>query len=164
MVIYLQAIAFFALIAVAAAGLLPTQQPSADAQAQVLRSESAVNPDSFQYAYETSNGIHGQEAGQLKQIGESQGIATQGEFAWTGQDGQPISFSYIADENGKITSIIVQHLNEPDLLFNLLRYRFPTTRLTFANSTTNPRSHRALIAISCRPRSSTTINQIFEPF
>lgn len=96
----LQAIAFVAFIAVAAAGLLPTQQASSDAQAQVLRSESIVNPESFQYVYETSNGIRGQEAGQLKQIGESQGIATQGEFSWNSPDGQPIQFSFVADENG----------------------------------------------------------------
>lgn len=49
------------MIAVAAAGLLPS--PSADAQAQVLRSDAEVNPTSFQYAYETSNGISGQESG-----------------------------------------------------------------------------------------------------
>lgn len=32
---------------------------SPDAQAEVLRSDSTVNIDSFSYAYETSNGISG---------------------------------------------------------------------------------------------------------
>lgn len=97
----MQAIAFFALIAVSAAALLPHQpQPSADAQAQVLRSESAVNPDSFEYAYETSNGISAQEAGQLKQVGQEAAIAAQGQFSWTSPEGVPVQITFIADENG----------------------------------------------------------------
>lgn len=83
----------FAIIAVAAA-----QSP--DALAQVLRSDSTVNTDSFQYAYETSNGISAQEQGQLKQIGAEAGIATQGQFSYTSPEGQQILVSFVADENG----------------------------------------------------------------
>lgn len=66
----------FAVFAVAAA-----QSP--DAQAEVLRSDSSVNVDSFSYAYETSNGISAQEQGQLKQVGAEVGIATQGQVSKT---------------------------------------------------------------------------------
>ncbi|XP_031626297.1 cuticle protein AMP1A-like [Contarinia nasturtii] len=75
-------------------------QSGPDASAQVLRSDSTVNTDSFQYAYETSNGIQGQEQGQLKQIGPESAIVSQGQFAWTAPDGTPIQISFIADENG----------------------------------------------------------------
>ncbi|XP_055319515.1 uncharacterized protein LOC129577077 [Sitodiplosis mosellana] len=71
-----------------------------EASAQTLRSDAVVNPDSFQYAYETSNGISGQEQGQLKQIGSEAGIATQGNFQYTSPEGIPVQISYVADENG----------------------------------------------------------------
>lgn len=41
----------------------------ADADAQILRQDSDVNVESYNYAYETSNGIAAQEAGQLKNAG-----------------------------------------------------------------------------------------------
>lgn len=76
---FFQAIIFFAVVACAAArALLPNQ--SADAQAETVRQDSAVNVDNFQYVYQTSNGIAAQEQGQLKQIGKEAGIATQGEY------------------------------------------------------------------------------------
>lgn len=100
----MQAIAFFAVIAVAAAAVVQHSVGS-DAVAETLKSDSSVLPDSFNYAYETSNGIKGNyecmdnilwneqilirlilhkfsgaanEAGQLRQIGEEAGIVTQG--------------------------------------------------------------------------------------
>ncbi|XP_055320732.1 larval cuticle protein 65Ag1-like [Sitodiplosis mosellana] len=92
------AIAFFALIAVATAALLPAA--SSDSQATVLRSNAVVNPDSYSYAYETSNGIAAKEQGQLKQIGSESGIAAQGSYQYTAPDGTPVQIQYVADENG----------------------------------------------------------------
>lgn len=71
-----------------------------DQHAEVLRSESAVNPDSFQYNYETSNGIVAKEAGQLKTIGTESAIVSQGEYGYKADDGVEYSVSYVADENG----------------------------------------------------------------
>lgn len=77
-----------ALVAVAAA-----QNPQ-DAQAQVLTQESVVNPDgSYNYRYETSNGIQAQESG----VG---GQSAQGSYSYTGDDGAQYSVTYVADENG----------------------------------------------------------------
>lgn len=115
-----KAIVFVGLIAAANSALLPSRglslprqqyyQPAhvnyqprnvgPEAQAQILRSDSVVNPESFQYAYDTSNGISGQEAGQLKQIGQGAAIVSQGQFSYTSPEGQPIQLSYVADENG----------------------------------------------------------------
>lgn len=75
-----QIIAFFACVAVAAAASVGL--PAPDATAETVKSDSSVLADSFQYAYETSNGIRAQESGQLKQIGEESGIVTQGEFRY----------------------------------------------------------------------------------
>lgn len=40
-----------------------------DAEAQILRQDADVDVESYNYAYETSNGIAAQEAGQLKNAG-----------------------------------------------------------------------------------------------
>lgn len=71
-----------------------------NAHAETLRSEMVVNPDSFQYNYETSNGIAAKSAGQLKQIGEEAGIVSQGDYSFTAEDGVKYAISYVADENG----------------------------------------------------------------
>lgn len=77
------------------------QEPNADNQARVLRSESSVNADSFQYEYETSNGIVANEAGQLKQFPEEQSaVVSQGGYSYTAPDGVTYTVKYVADENG----------------------------------------------------------------
>ncbi|XP_063918066.1 endocuticle structural glycoprotein ABD-4-like [Zophobas morio] len=68
----------------------------------ILRQEQSVEPDgSYKWAYETANGIAAQEQGGLKQQGSAEpSIAAQGSFSYTSPEGQPISVSYVADENG----------------------------------------------------------------
>ncbi|XP_017785769.1 PREDICTED: larval cuticle protein LCP-17-like [Nicrophorus vespilloides] len=73
-----------------------------DAEVKILRQDSEVNPDgSYQFAYETENGISAQEQGHIQQINKDQVAKTaQGSFQYTSPEGQPISISYVADENG----------------------------------------------------------------
>jgi len=73
-----------------------------DAAAQILRQESDIQPDgSYQYSYETDNGIAAQEQGQIRVINaEEADKSVSGSFSWTSPEGQPIQISYIADENG----------------------------------------------------------------
>lgn len=53
------------------------------------------------FRYETANGIAAQEQGALRlQGGPEPSIAAQGSFAYTSPEGQPISLTYTADENG----------------------------------------------------------------
>ncbi|XP_058814740.1 endocuticle structural glycoprotein SgAbd-2-like [Topomyia yanbarensis] len=74
---------------------------SADKDATVLRHDAEVNPDgSYQFAYETSNGILHEEQGTLKDVGEEKAQIAQGRFAYTDPEGNKISLQYIADENG----------------------------------------------------------------
>ncbi|KRK01272.1 uncharacterized protein Dyak_GE28983 [Drosophila yakuba] len=83
---------FVALFAVALAA------PSDDV---VLKYDSDnIGVDGYNYAYETSNGIAAQEAGQLKDIGDEHVLNVQGSYSYTAPDGQSISVTYIADENG----------------------------------------------------------------
>ncbi|KAI5640172.1 insect cuticle protein domain-containing protein [Phthorimaea operculella] len=67
----------------------------ADANAQILRSNSEVTAEGFSYDFETSNGIRADASGVA-----TNGVQSQGSFGYTGDDGQQYSITYTADENG----------------------------------------------------------------
>ncbi|XP_052897568.1 cuticle protein CP14.6-like [Anopheles moucheti] len=86
-----------------------------DAQAQIVSQKSDVQPDgSFNYAFESANGIKVEDQGTIKsikvpklddtgrQIGEEdvQVSVQTGSFQYTAPDGQIYTLKYIADENG----------------------------------------------------------------
>lgn len=69
----------------------------------IIRSESKHNEDgSYEYSYETGNGISAGEQGYVKNAGQKDNEiqVAQGYFQYTGDDGIPISLKYVADENG----------------------------------------------------------------
>ncbi|XP_037939267.1 larval cuticle protein 65Ag1-like [Teleopsis dalmanni] len=87
-------IVFAALFAVALAAPRPED-------AQVLRSESIVGPESFSYAYETSDGVSANAEGHLNNVGsENEAIQVRGSYSFVADDGQTYTVNYIADENG----------------------------------------------------------------
>ncbi|XP_050663740.1 endocuticle structural glycoprotein SgAbd-2-like [Leptidea sinapis] len=69
----------------------------------ILRQTQNVNPDgSYQWSYETGNGIAAQEEGFLKNPGikDAEAQVAQGSFSYTSPEGIPIALRYVADENG----------------------------------------------------------------
>lgn len=91
------------------------QEPANTTPVQIIYQNSVVNADgSFNYSFETSNGIKVEESGFVKpaidvrsgpgegttdeNTGDSQVI--QGSFSYVAPDGSPISLKYIADETG----------------------------------------------------------------
>ncbi|XP_052860380.1 larval cuticle protein 65Ag1-like [Anopheles cruzii] len=75
--------------------------PVPDKNAKTLKFSSAMNLDSYNYQYETSNGISAQETGELKNFGsEASALAVRGTFSFTADDGHVYTVNYIADENG----------------------------------------------------------------
>lgn len=87
-----------ALAAVALAAPLENAEPI-----PILRqSQDGPNPDgSYSWSYETGNGIQAQEQGALKNVGgEGEAMVAQGSFSYTDSEGNPISLTYVADENG----------------------------------------------------------------
>ncbi|KAI5631625.1 insect cuticle protein domain-containing protein [Phthorimaea operculella] len=77
----------------------------ADARsAEVLKYGNDVNGDgSYNYFYETNNGIAAQEQGVPRNFGGNPPVApavAQGSFSWTSPEGVPVAISYVADENG----------------------------------------------------------------
>lgn len=89
------------------------ESKSTDAAAQILRSENVLNLDgSYQYLYETDNGLNVKEEGQPKEIAGSNELAmqVQGGYEYTAPDGSVISMSYIANENGFQPTVSLQWL------------------------------------------------------
>ncbi|KAG7299455.1 hypothetical protein JYU34_016415 [Plutella xylostella] len=74
------------------------------AAANILKYENEVGSDgNFGYYYETDNGIAAQAQGSPRNFGGNPPVVpsvVQGAFSWTSPEGQPISITYVADENG----------------------------------------------------------------
>ncbi|EAT45458.1 AAEL003256-PA [Aedes aegypti] len=90
-------------------------QTRSDAGSQILSQNSDIQPDgSFNYAFETDNGIKIEDQGTIRRVkvpktdqtGRTVGeeeipVSVQtGSFQYTAPDGQVYTVKYIADENG----------------------------------------------------------------
>ncbi|KAL0840391.1 hypothetical protein ABMA28_015648 [Loxostege sticticalis] len=96
-----------ALVAVACAApqfqYQPQKQYQPGQEIPIVKQQQEVNFDgSYQWSYETGNGIAAQEQGYLKNAGvkDAEAQVAQGSFAYTSPEGIPISITYVADENG----------------------------------------------------------------
>ncbi|XP_055912852.1 larval cuticle protein 65Ag1-like [Eupeodes corollae] len=91
----------FVIVFVALFGLALAAPPKSYTDAVVTRSESVVEPLSYNYAVETSDGKSASEDGHIENQGaEDEAIAVKGQFSYVGDDGITYSVSYIADKNG----------------------------------------------------------------
>ncbi|KAK7867373.1 hypothetical protein R5R35_008917 [Gryllus longicercus] len=89
------------LVALACLVALAAARPQKPSDIQIVRLDSDVGFDgTFQYAYETSDGTQAQQEGRLKQIGAEAGEAVSGSFSHKTPEGEQISLTYVADENG----------------------------------------------------------------
>ncbi|XP_054734038.1 larval cuticle protein 65Ab1-like [Anastrepha obliqua] len=88
------AIIFACLLAVAFA------RPNPDAE--IVKLDSDVGPESYVYNLETSDGTKKEEAGQLKDVGtDHEAIVVHGSFSWVDEKtGEKFTVNYVADENG----------------------------------------------------------------
>ncbi|XP_026328413.1 endocuticle structural glycoprotein SgAbd-2-like [Hyposmocoma kahamanoa] len=96
-------LAAFLAVAYAAPQFQYQPQHSQGQAIPILRQSQEVNFDgSYQYSYETGNGIAAQEQGYLKNAGvkDAETQVAQGSFSYTSPEGIPITLSYIADEYG----------------------------------------------------------------
>ncbi|KAL5293250.1 hypothetical protein ACFFRR_011797 [Megaselia abdita] len=70
-------------------------------EVQILRLDSEVGPESFQYGFETSDGNKQEAEGHLENAGtEEEAIAVRGSFSFIADDGQTYTVNYVADKNG----------------------------------------------------------------
>ncbi|KAH8413822.1 hypothetical protein KR222_008842 [Zaprionus bogoriensis] len=89
MIKYYSQIVLACLLAVAYAG---------DERSAVATADSnEVNPDSFKYIWETSNGINANAEGHQK---DEHTLVVTGQYEYTSPEGKPVKVTYVADENG----------------------------------------------------------------
>lgn len=88
-------------LALAGVAVAAPQAPKSAEPIKILRYDSEINHDgSYQYAFETENGIVAEEKGALKDVGaEEPALQVEGQFKYPGDDGD-IQLTYIANENG----------------------------------------------------------------
>ncbi|XP_073953661.1 uncharacterized protein [Choristoneura fumiferana] len=72
------------------------QRTSTEKTARIISFQNENKGNSYQYSFETENGIKVQERGQS----QGKGIQVQGGYSYTGDDGQVYTVTYTADENG----------------------------------------------------------------
>lgn len=66
----------------------------------IVKQDSEINGDgSYQYSFETGNGISADQKGDLKKVGDVEALEVQGQFQYPGDNGT-IHLTYTADENG----------------------------------------------------------------
>ncbi|XP_017048574.1 larval cuticle protein 65Ag1-like [Drosophila ficusphila] len=71
------------------------------ADVEIVRQDSDVQPEGYQFSWETSDGSQAQAQGVLNNPGsEHESLAVKGAYSYVGEDGVTYSVSYIADENG----------------------------------------------------------------
>ncbi|XP_013141181.1 PREDICTED: larval cuticle protein LCP-22-like [Papilio polytes] len=77
---------------------------SSDGAASIVKYGNEINPDgAYNYYYETDNGIAAQAQGVPRNLGGNPPVTpdvVQGSFSWTSPEGEVISLTYVADENG----------------------------------------------------------------
>ncbi|XP_055542668.1 uncharacterized protein LOC129728265 [Wyeomyia smithii] len=68
----------------------------------IISYENENNGDgSYKFSYESANGIKAQEQGEVKNKGSENEIqSVQGSYSYTSPEGQVITLTYVADENG----------------------------------------------------------------
>ncbi|CAH0556915.1 unnamed protein product [Brassicogethes aeneus] len=68
---------------------------------RILKQNQDIHPDgSYQWSYETENGIAAQELGKLRGKGQEASIEVQGSYSYTSPEGIPVAISYVADDTG----------------------------------------------------------------
>ncbi|XP_037040760.1 flexible cuticle protein 12-like [Bradysia coprophila] len=84
----------FKLVVVLSALFGAIYSQTSDTDANVVNFESNNNPDgTYQYSYETSNGIYARASG----VG---GESEEGEVRYVAADGTPINYKYTVDDGG----------------------------------------------------------------
>ncbi|XP_013110233.2 larval cuticle protein 65Ab1-like [Stomoxys calcitrans] len=89
---------FLILFAAFCAAALAAPRP----EVEIVKQDSDVGPESYQFAVETSDGTKHNEDGKLKDVGtEHEAIVVHGSYSWVDEKtGQHFNVEYVADENG----------------------------------------------------------------
>ncbi|XP_065359582.1 larval cuticle protein 65Ag1-like [Calliphora vicina] len=71
------------------------------ADVQILRRDLDVQPESFKFGSETSDGNKHDAEGELHNVGsEQEELVVRGSYSFVGEDGVTYTVNYLADKNG----------------------------------------------------------------
>ncbi|CAF4778098.1 endocuticle structural protein SgAbd-6-like [Pieris napi] len=93
-------ITIFALAALACSLALPQDGQTQQAPVEIVKQDSEVDVNGYNFDFETSDGTSRQEQGEYKNDTEQQGLLVKGSYKYIAPDGQHISVSFVADKNG----------------------------------------------------------------
>ncbi|XP_049865984.1 larval cuticle protein 65Ag1-like [Pectinophora gossypiella] len=97
-------ITVFAIAALALVCALPQQDAPAQGNGQppvsIVKQDSEVDVNGYNFEFETSDGTSRQEQGEYKNDTDQQGLSVKGSYKYTAPDGQKISVTFLADKNG----------------------------------------------------------------
>ncbi|CAK1604160.1 unnamed protein product [Parnassius mnemosyne] len=91
---------FFALAALALACALPQEHNQAKSPVEIVKQDSEINVNGYNFEFETSDGTYRQEQGDYKNDTEQQGLSVKGSYKYVAPDGQHIQVTFVADKNG----------------------------------------------------------------
>ncbi|CAG9858883.1 unnamed protein product [Phyllotreta striolata] len=78
--------------------------PQAEKDAKIISQTNEITPEGgYNWSYDTDNGIKAQETGTLKKTSDPENpevIVAQGNFEYTDKEGNKISLTYVADDEG----------------------------------------------------------------
>ncbi|XP_053602429.1 endocuticle structural glycoprotein ABD-5-like [Plodia interpunctella] len=96
-------ITIFALAVMAVVCALPQEAPSSQQQqqpVQIVKQDSEVDVNGYNFEFETSDGTSRQEQGEYKNDTDQQGLSVKGSYKYVAPDGQHIQVTFVADKNG----------------------------------------------------------------
>ncbi|KAI8428844.1 hypothetical protein MSG28_007492, partial [Choristoneura fumiferana] len=88
-----------ALAAVAFVFAVPQDKPQA-APVQIVKQDSELDVNGYNFDFETSDGTQRQEQGEYKNDTDQQGLSVKGSYKYVAPDGQHVSVTFVADKNG----------------------------------------------------------------
>ncbi|KPJ11358.1 Larval cuticle protein 8 [Papilio machaon] len=88
------------LFAFAALALVLAQEEPTKAPVEIVKQDSEVDVNGYNFEFETSDGTSRQEQGDYKNDTEQQGLSVKGSYRYIAPDGQHIQVTYVADKNG----------------------------------------------------------------
>ncbi|XP_028129635.1 flexible cuticle protein 12-like [Diabrotica virgifera virgifera] len=75
--------------------------PSGDRESKILRYDSDVREDGYDFAFETNDPIKRNEAGKIQQVSqEESNLQVNGDFAFNFPEGVSFQTVFVADEQG----------------------------------------------------------------
>ncbi|KAF5293167.1 hypothetical protein FQR65_LT11012 [Abscondita terminalis] len=94
-------VVIFLVLGCAFAQYRPSPQAQLGRAIQILRQVFSLGPDgTYDWSYETENGISASEQGAPKKIGNEIGNSVRGSYSYPSPNGEVVKIDYISDENG----------------------------------------------------------------